>query len=114
MRTESISKNSENKKIITEVQKVKKSANTKPFDYYYKRGLTKEEQGEKYEKVNKNSGCSVRKIRNNNTEQERVRAFKRTLNAPMGIEVYKKILEDTSNMPEEKYQENKAKEQDEK
>ena len=29
MRTESISKNSENKKIITEVQKVEKSANTK-------------------------------------------------------------------------------------
>ena len=36
MRTESISNNSENKKIITEVQKVEKSANTKPFDYYYK------------------------------------------------------------------------------
>ena len=32
----------------------------------------------------------------------------------MGIEVYKKILEDTANMQEEKYQENKAKEQDEK
>lgn len=114
MRTESISNNSENKKIITEVQKVEKSANTKPFDYYYKRGLTKEEQGEKYEKVNKNSGCSVRKIRNNNTEQERVRAFKKTVNAPIGIKAYQKILEDTANMQEEKYQENKAKEHDEK
>lgn len=114
MRIESISNNSENRKLITRVQKVEKSSNAKPFDYYYKRGLTKEEQGEKYEKVNKNSGCSVRKIRNNNTEQERVRAFKKTVNAPIGIKAYQKILEDTANMQEEKYQENKAKEQDEK
>lgn len=114
MRTESISNNSENRKLITRVQKVEKSSNTKPFDYYYKRGLTKEEQGEKYENVNKNSGCSVRKIRSKNTERERVRAFKKTVNAPIGIKAYQKILEDTANMQEEKYQENKAKEQDEK
>ena len=106
--------NSENKKIITEVQKVEKSSNAKPFDYYFERGLTREEQGKKQENVKEKTGCLVKKIRNKNSEQERVRAFKRTLNAPMGIEVYKKILEDTANMQEEKYKENKAKEQDEK
>ena len=114
MKTENISNNSENKKIIKKVQKVEKNADTKSFDYYYKRGLTREEQGEKYENVNKNSGCSVRKTRNKNTEQERVRAFKKTVNAPIGIKAYQKILEDTANMQEEKYQKNKAKEQDEK
>lgn len=114
MRTESISNNLENRKLITGVQKVEKSSNTKPFNYYFERGLTREEQGKKYENVNKNSGCSVRKTRNKNTEQERVRAFKKTVNVPIGIKAYQKILEDTANMQEEKYQENKAKEQDEK
>ena len=114
MRTESVSNCSENRRIITGVKKVERIQDTKPFDYYTKRGLTKEKQGEKYENVNKNSGCSVRKIRNNNTERERVRAFKKTVNAPIGIKAYQKILEDTANMQEEKYQENKAKEQDEK
>lgn len=115
MRTDRIQgESTTNLNLINGVKKIQKSSEAKDFDYYLKRGLTQEEQRKEQKNTNKNTGCSVRRIKNKNQEKERVRAFKRTMNEKIEIEAYQKILEDTANMQEEKYQENKAKEQDEK
>ncbi len=115
MRTDRIQgENTAKLNLINGVKKIQRSSEAKDFDYYLKRGLTQEEQRKEQKNTNKNTGCSVRKIKNKNQEKEKVRAFKRTMNAKIGIEAYQKILEQTANMQEQQYQENKAKEQEEK
>lgn len=102
----------QNQNLIKSVENIQNSSDIKEFDYYYKRGLKKEEQRKKKEKINKDTECPVKEVKVK--KQERVRAFKRRMNASIGIEAYQQILENTANMQEQQYQENKAKEQNEK
>lgn len=99
MRIEDIRYNFENKRMITEIQKTEKNSNTKNFDYYYRRGLTKEEQGKRQEKNNESP------LKNPKTEKEKVREFKNMLNNEIGIERYQKLLQSTPNNKNQGYQE---------
>lgn len=115
MKTESVSNCSENKRLITGVKKVERIQNTKSFDYYTKRGLTQERQGEKEKSITPQEAYEIGRMtsrKNIKSEKDKVREFKQKVNVKIGIEAYKKILEDAANMQEQKSQESKTKEQE--
>ena len=117
MKTESVSNCYENRRLITGVKKVERIQDTKSFDYYTKRGLTQEEQGKIKNSITPQEAYERSKITprdNIKSEKDRVREFKQKMNVKIGIEAYKKMLENTANMKEQKYKDNKTKEQKEK
>lgn len=113
MRTDQIQcKNGQNLNLIKGVEKIQKSSETKDFDYYSKRGLTKEEQGKNQNSITPKEAYERRKRtprENMKTEKEKVREFKKTLNAKKVIEAYKKTLKNEKKIQEHYYQENKEK-----
>lgn len=110
MRTDKIDdKNEEKKVLIVGVKKTEKISYTKPFDYYYKRALTRNEQlGEITSNLTSKEAYERQKSNVNdvlNSEKNRVREFKKKFSEKVGHAAYEKNLEDTAEMQERKYRE---------
>ena len=122
MKTEKISRKSDQKNLIEEIKKVQKIEPAKEFSKQYEEQLTKKQEQQEKEKNNTENQKSKKEItpqeayemqktnamsnRIIKTEKEKVREFKK------GYARYEQHLEDVANMQEKKYQEKHGKEQD--